>query len=544
MINWDANRRLFALLCGLAATGGTVACSQRSDLEDYESKAPPLAIGDVSAPLHLYDTGAGVAAVNHYLFRYGYYPNAALAQQFPTWRPLVSEAPVDPYIFDATTEEAVKKFQSNMGLKSTGVVDTETLKLMKTRRCGHPDRELQDESEKWALYSQSWSDLTLKYKVVPQSGNTTLGTGNLTQATVETVLASAFAEWAATTTLSFSKTSGSDNDIEITWFAGSGPAGYADFDGPGDIMAWGHGPTDGRLYFDDDETWSTTNLEDVAVHEIGHVLGLAHSSLASATMYPFVHTGMDSVESDDIEGIGARYNAWELMPGSATQVSVGADGTVWILGDSPITGGFATYQWNGSSWTAKGGAGVRIAVGPSGLPWLVNSSGNVYERSGGSWVSRSGAGTDISVGADGSVWLLGNTPVSGGYSTYKWNGSAFSLVAGAARDIGVDPNGQPWVTTSAGAVYRRPSSSWNLMPGAGTDIAVGANGAVWMLGNDADTSGNYAVYLWNEQTAFDTAPAKAEWVNVPGGATSIAVDPNGLPWVTNSAHEIYRRKRQ
>ena len=50
-----------------------------------------------------------------------------------------------------------------------------------------------------------------------------------------------------------------------------------------------------------------TNLLSVAIHEIGHNLGLDHSNVGGSIMYPFITDGVTSLHDDDINGVQTLY---------------------------------------------------------------------------------------------------------------------------------------------------------------------------------------------------------------------------------------------
>lgn len=64
-------------------------------------------------------------------------------------------------------------------------------------------------------------------------------------------------------------------------------------------------------------------IEDIAAHEFGHALGLGHSTISSATMYPstsYCNTANRSLDPDDLAGILAVYGA---RPNNAPKVPTG-----------------------------------------------------------------------------------------------------------------------------------------------------------------------------------------------------------------------------
>jgi hypothetical protein len=73
------------------------------------------------------------------------------------------------------------------------------------------------------------------------------------------------------------------------------------------------------------------DLQSVATHEIGHLLGLDHSNIAHAVMYPYGDTSeigiTESLSTDDIVGVGHLY------PGPGTADGNGIEGTVAISGN-------------------------------------------------------------------------------------------------------------------------------------------------------------------------------------------------------------------
>lgn len=128
---------------------------------------------------------------------------------------------------------------------------------------------------------------------------------------------SAFDEWASGSGyFTFSRVADIvTSDLKISFQRMS--HGDRDFNGTGGTIAHAFAPTNGTLHFDADENWSlgpgpvanAIDFKSVALHEIGHLLGLSHSEHQDAVMWRSISRGVvkDKLTSDDIQGIKVLY---------------------------------------------------------------------------------------------------------------------------------------------------------------------------------------------------------------------------------------------
>ena len=221
----------------------------------------------------------GLKTIKRYLRRFGYI-----------------DKPPPPYTdyADGPFTSALKKYQRAFNLTVSGWIDDITLYQMSLPRCGIPDF-INDEMKNGNL---SW----------PQNDSWLRGRKSLTygfhkrsrKPNVMKVFTDAFSRWSNATGMKFTPAAFDVADIKIgfTYFLSN--YSYSALLGDSIINSTGNVPV-GRIRLDASWAWVPPNenntvnwknksfdLGSAAMHQIGHLLGLGHSEMQEAVMYPYI----------------------------------------------------------------------------------------------------------------------------------------------------------------------------------------------------------------------------------------------------------------
>jgi Ca2+-binding RTX toxin-like protein len=199
------------------------------------------------------------------------------------------------------------------------------------------------------------------------------------------VLRSAFATWSLNANIEFIQVQDNGGKIGV----GAHPTiriVAGDIDGPSRVLGSANQPSStpygGDIVFDSGDSAFLSNQHNfylVALHEIGHALGLSHEPEIPALMNPIINTALSGLTIDDINGIRSIYGAQDngattyYMPSSLANLTI-LDNThsLTVIGNAlnnSIVGGSVAE-------TINGGAGDDTLAGGGGLDTLIGGTGN------------------------------------------------------------------------------------------------------------------------------------------------------------------------
>jgi hypothetical protein len=219
----------------------------------------------------------------------------------------------------------------------------------------------------------------------PGRNSTTLGyyylsgTAMLPAGFIQAEFERALSEWAQYVDVQFVRSVSPLSSRTLTVLFGTRSHGDPfPFDGPGRVLAHtfypappNPEPVAGDVHFDEDENWGLPGGLDfysVALHEVGHALGLGHSDRPGAVMYAYYRRA-DGLAAEDVTAIQQLYapRASSHAPAPlAISMTSRVSGSVAVL-DGTVTGGSGdvAVTWTnsrGGSGTAQGGRSWTVSV--------------------------------------------------------------------------------------------------------------------------------------------------------------------------------------
>lgn len=318
---------------------------------------------------------------------------------------------------DKATSGAIKSFQHSHGLQETGNLTPKTIEAMEVARCGVPDVELVQaaaggESSDFVLSGCKYTKRTFTYRFLN-------GTGDIAGTAERQAVQRAFNTWASVLCgVTFRRVNSGSADFLVGWFTGN-HGDDSPFDGVGNTLAHAFfpppcgGANAGACHFDDAETWSLTgagatfDLETVALHEIGHLLGLSHSSVAGSVMFPS-HGGVRrNLTQDDIDGIRRLYPFFCRRGDSNRQADFVAEITAARHRERQVVNAVRTQSG-------------RLKL----IAWRVNTNGSIVRT--GDSDNQAGRATSISLArqSTGSTFVTAVRTSSGNLTLISWSVNA------------------------------------------------------------------------------------------------------------------------
>ena len=121
-----------------------------------------------------------------------------------------------------------------------------------------------------------------------------------------------------------------------------------------------------------DLNWGDFDAATVALHEVGHLIGISHSSTAGAVMEPFYGGPRRSLHQDDMDAIIYLYD---------TNVTGSVEGKVMDTNGKPVKGATVVLEGTSLQGKTKNNGTYKINGVPDPVTYTVTASKSGFESS-------------------------------------------------------------------------------------------------------------------------------------------------------------------